>query len=348
MPSEHPDSSAHGPDQTRRVQTALARLERLVSETVADSTGGIERSMALVRGATSELMSVFSTLEELTNEQRGETERAMDLLAQVSAGPEAGHGDDHAEGFHRFIEYAHETLKNLTSIISGFARENVRVTYAVGDLVEELETVFFNIRRVDTIADETALLAINAALEAARAGEAGKGFAVVSSEVRKLSTDTKQLNEAISANIERANRLVDQVQSAVQWMGSLDVGLEATIAFNDEVSAVLSRIERLNYSTRAVVEKLERGSQKLETQVSDAIRVLQFEDIVTQATQVAVDRMSVFVRAFQDALRDSDSEQSPGHFAETVVDDLERRLRANPVHMPADQDSMEGGDAFLF
>ncbi|MEL6183427.1 MAG: methyl-accepting chemotaxis protein, partial [Myxococcota bacterium] len=268
-------ASTDGPEEARALLLRLAEVFKRESEA---ARADIDRSKSLIRGATSEMGEVFLALESLAGEQRKSTMEAVELFQNAKL-PSAEGGD--SQDFSSFVAEANSTLESLTNIIVNFARENMRVTYSVEDLVNELELVFENVKRVDTIADDTAMLAINAALEAARAGELGRGFGVVSSEVRSLSHSAKALNEVISGHVEKAGKVVNDVQDAVNGLAMTDMGLDRAVGFSARVGDALNYIEELNRMTSQLTESIDPIVAQVEEHVSNVMRTLQFEDIVT-------------------------------------------------------------------
>jgi len=138
------------------------------------------------------------------------------------------------------------------------AAESVnKAATAIEELGHQSDAISRIVSVIREVAEQTNLLALNAAIEAARAGEQGRGFAVVADEVRKLAERTANSTQEIAAMIDLIQR---GTRSAVDTMEA-SVGLvEQSVALNDRTGAVMQEIhsgsERVRHAVNEIVQSL--------------------------------------------------------------------------------------------
>ena len=110
----------------------------------------------------------------------------------------------------------------------------------IGDLAAQSEQVTDIVNTIRGIADQTNLLALNAAIEAARAGEQGRGFAVVADEVRQLAARTSQSTQEISDMIQKMQSLTT---SAIDGMATCQTQAQEGVVLADKAGEMITQIK---------------------------------------------------------------------------------------------------------
>ncbi|MEJ2045451.1 MAG: methyl-accepting chemotaxis protein [Reinekea sp.] len=167
--------------------------------------------------------------------------------------------------FDQISSYAGHTGETLLSIQDSFSRfsqqidkqagERVILHDKVTDLRNNSEEVLKILSSISGIADQTNLLALNAAIEAARAGEAGRGFAVVADEVRQLSLTTQQSLDQTGATIKA---VTDSISSIQQAIGATETFLDSISESNSSLS---EKLDELLGSSLNAGEQVKESSQ---------------------------------------------------------------------------------------
>ena len=167
-----------------------------------------------------------------------------------------------------------KTIANVNVLSEQFA--------IVSSQIEELETdvegVNSILEAIKTIADQTNLLALNAAIEAARAGEQGRGFAVVADEVRSLSTRTQESTGQIHEVIER---LQTSSQTAIKAMKE---GVQHTQSTSEMINEVGESFSGINAKVDSLITKMDHIESKTSAQESTMENL---DRLVHEITEIA-------------------------------------------------------------
>ncbi|WP_227519671.1 methyl-accepting chemotaxis protein [Marinobacter sp. ANT_B65] len=194
----------------------------------------------------------------------------------------------------------HQTIEVIGGL-SEQVEEGVSVIEMLGSDSRKIDSVLEVIRE---IADQTNLLALNAAIEAARAGEAGRGFAVVADEVRTLASRTQKSTQEIQETIER---LQSGAGNAVKLIGSISERSEATVAETCKVSDALQRINQavgtindMNAQIASAAEEQTSVSETINQNVHEIVAITEQTAQGTHRAGVATQRLKALAADMSD------------------------------------------------
>jgi methyl-accepting chemotaxis protein len=182
--------------------------------------------------------------EKAANEQLAQTEQVASAVTQMAASAEEVNrqSDEAANSAAQATEQAGQANKVVVetlSQITALAEEIMHSTEVINTLSENSENIASMLAVIKGIAEQTNLLALNAAIEAARAGEQGRGFAVVADEVRTLASRTQTSAQEID---EVMTSIHNGINSAVEVMGSSHKMAQNTVESSSQVRLALEQI----------------------------------------------------------------------------------------------------------
>lgn len=171
------------------------------------------------------------------------------------------------------------------------SQESMSMVHRIDDMMEEMAKVENLLSDLKTISDQTNLLALNAAIEAARAGEAGRGFAVVADEVRKLSQNSNVFSDQISIVVSTAVANIQDAKTIAGRMASKD--MSKSIESKSRVDNMLIDLNALEDFVSVKLSDVSRITTSINDNVSLAVMSMQFEDIVRQLIETIEKRLSI-------------------------------------------------------
>jgi len=275
-------------ESTMTIQSADEALQQIMGDVDAAIETEIEvvseellQVKTLVSEAIETLNGSFSGLHEQT---QAEYQLVVSLLDNLGGGENSD-----SMSIQKFSSEIRVVLQYLIDLLINASKRSNQTVDKIDEMVGQIESIFHLLEDVKGIADQTNLLALNAAIEAARAGEAGRGFAVVADEVRKLSLNSNVLNEQIRKRAEQARITVDQVRSIVSETATKD--MEHAVSSQDKVGHMLGDLEEMNDGIGSKLGDVSGMISEIEMSVSNAVRSLQFEDIVRQLVEQVINHL---------------------------------------------------------
>ncbi len=339
---EHRETAIEQPDP---VLNQVSELNYQVQEALNEESAYIGEQLGRIKELIASSVGVLQTsFNTIVGKTQSQTVMATGLINRVT-GKVSADGSIPVKDFVSRIEII---LQHYVDIMIEVSEKSVGAMHHIEDMTKHMEGMFHMLDDVQKIADQTNLLALNAAIEAARAGEVGLGFSVVADEVRALSVASSKLNEQIRIKIEQAKTRMTEVSKVVGQIASLD--MNNAIEGKTNINKMLEDINNITQDTGIILSDMSVATDDISAEINNAIRALQFEDIVSQLASHAEQRLNHILEIASIAHINDSNLPLEQKLSNTVEKIKQRRkeFSEQKIEAKVTQQSMDEGEIELF
>ncbi len=289
---------AHGNgDLTRRLdEDQFGEFGQLAAHTnafvakVQDNVRGVEQGVVRLLASASQLTAAAQSTRDVMDLQKSETDQVATAIDEMTAtihevARNAGAAADSARQADQEAANGREVVDETKRVISQLAGEVDNAAQVISGVEEHTESIGKVSDVIRDIAEQTNLLALNAAIEAARAGEQGRGFAVVADEVRSLAQRTQESTLEIQSIVER---LQGSVRNAVGVMeagrSQAEAGVTQAQKAGEALGVIVTEVANINDMNALIASAVEEQGSVSEEINRNVVNIRGVSERTTEET----------------------------------------------------------------
>ncbi len=264
------------PPRADEVGQLLQAMQQM-AEGLSGIVSGLQQGIDQLAGSAQALSAVTEQTNREVGSQKDETEQVATAMQQMTAtvhdvARNAEQAAQAAQDADDKVESGQQVVRQSMQRIEQLAVAAETASSGIDSLSAEIHTIGDVLEVIKSVAEQTNLLALNAAIEAARAGEQGRGFAVVADEVRALARRTRQSTEEIERLVAslrgNAQQSVTQIRGSTELVRLAVADTLQTESALGSIAAAVSLIQQMNQQIAAAAEQQSSVAEEISRSVT--------------------------------------------------------------------------------
>ncbi len=267
------------------------------AENVAASSQQLTATSEESSKAADEVAKTIEDMAKGAGDQARDTEEGaanINLLGKIIEKDQGfmGEVNGEIETVDRYQSSGHQAMRELVEITDKNRKATEDVALVIKDTKDSTEKIETASGMIRNIAEQTNLLALNAAIEAARAGEAGKGFAVVADEIRKLAEESGSFTDEIAGIVQELGSKVGQAVSTMDQVREIsDIQERQVEKTNEDFDGIEQSLETM----KERVKDLNGSGREMETKKGEIIKIIENLSAISEENAAATEEASASV-----------------------------------------------------
>ena len=258
----------NGKDELSDLSSGINNFIAQIDSTLSDALKSVARLIPI----SEDTASVINKLNSANENQQAQAEHLNSLLTRTNEASEAvsielKEVDAATKSGEIKVNSSSREISSVADTIGTMSNDIAAAMSALETLKEDTQKITGVIDVINGIAEQTNLLALNAAIEAARAGEAGRGFAVVADEVRTLASKTSESTNEVAAMV---SAIQNSTSSVSDLMNSSGQSAERSV---NQVQESVQSLDSVNEAMHTITMKVREISQSIDIQQSNFVQV---------------------------------------------------------------------------